>query len=81
MTSLPKTMAKFGLSETKQVIYHSKGDDKSNPKMYFLLNFSHCVKSYGDFCPILALFTMPVHQICSCQVTQDANFEHFLCLP
>ena len=46
--------------------------------MCFLLNLSHCVKSYGYFCQILALFMMPVHQIWSCHMTQDANFENFL---
>ena len=45
--------------------------------MYFLLNLSHCVKGYGHFCQILALFTMFTHQIWSCHVTQDANFEKF----
>ena len=29
----------------------------------------------------LALFTMPAHQIWSCHVTQEANFENFLCCP
>ena len=47
--------------------------------MFFYL--SHCVKSYGHFCPILAFFTMPAHQIWSCHVTQDANFEKFLFCP
>ena len=45
--------------------------------MYFLLNLSHCVKRYGHFCQILAFFTMPAHQIWSCHVTQDADFENF----
>ena len=49
--------------------------------MCFLLNLSHCFKSYGHFCQILALFTMPAHQIWSCNVTQDANFENFLFCP
>ena len=35
MTSLPKTMAKFGPPQTKQIIYHSKGIDESYSKMYF----------------------------------------------
>ena len=47
MTSLPKTMKNADLCETKQIIYHSKGIDESYPKMYFLLNLSHYVKSYG----------------------------------
>ena len=38
-------------------------------------------ESYGHFCHILALFTMPTHQIWSCHVTQDANFEKFLFCP
>ena len=58
--SLPKTMGKqrenADLRETKQIIYHSKGIDKSYLKMYFLFNLSHYVKSYGHFCQILAFF-------------------------
>ena len=49
--------------ETKQVIYHSKGIDESYPKMYFLLNLSHYVKSYGHLFQILAFFMMPGLQI------------------
>ena len=63
--------------ETKQFMYHLKSIDKSSPKMHFLLNLSHCVKIYGHFCSILAPFTMPAHQVWSCHVTQDPNFEHF----
>ena len=37
--------------------------------MYFLLNLSHYVKSFGHLCQILAYFTMPAH------VTQEASFE------
>ena len=81
MMSLRKTMEKFGPPQTRQIIYHSKGTDKSYPKMYFLLNLSHCVKSYGHFCQILVLFMMTAHQIWSCHVTQDANFEIFLFCP
>ena len=51
---------------------------KTMAKMRFLLNWSHCVKSYGHFCQILALLTIPAHQIWSCHVTQDANFESLL---
>ena len=58
-------------------MYHSKGINESYPKMCFLLNLSHCVKCYGHFVNILALFMMPTHQIWSCHVTQDANFEIF----
>ena len=54
------------LSETKQIIYHLNGIDENNPKMYFLLyfllNLSHYVKSYGHFCQILAFVMMPAHQ-------------------
>ena len=49
--------------------------------MYFLLNLGHYVKSYGHFRQILAFFTMPAHQIWSCHVTQEANFEKFLFCP
>ena len=77
MTSLSKQWQNSDLRETKQNIYHSKIIDESCPKVCFLLNLSHCVKSYGHFCQILAVFTMPAHQIWSCHVTQDANFEIF----
>ena len=49
--------------------------------MYFLLNLSHYVKRYGHFCQILAFLTMPTHQIWSCHVTHEANFEIFLFCP
>ena len=48
--------------------------------MHFLLYLSRCVKSYGHFCKFW-LFAMPAHQIWSCHVTQDANFELFLFCP
>ena len=47
MMSLTKNLQNSDLCKTKQNIYHLKGIDKSHPKMYFLLNLSHCVKSYG----------------------------------
>ena len=81
MTSLPKTMEKCGPPQTKQIIYHSKGIDECYPKMYFLLNMSHYVKSYGHLCQFLAFFTMPALKIWPCHVTQEANFEKILFFP
>ena len=81
MTALTKQWRNSDLRETKQITYHLKGIDKSYPKINFLLNWSDCVKSYRRFCQILALFTMPNHQIWSCHMTQDANFEKFLFSP
>ena len=49
--------------------------------MYLLLNLSHYVKSYGYFCQILAFSMMPAHQIWSCHVIHEANFENFLFCP
>ena len=49
---------------------------KTMAKMCFLLDWSHCVKSCGHFCQILAVLTIPAHQIWSCHMTQDANFEN-----
>ena len=80
MTSLPKAMTKFGPPRNQTSIYHSKGIDESYPKRCFLLNLSYCIKSYGQFCQILAL-TMPANQIWSCHVIQDATFEHFVFCP
>ena len=39
------------------------------------------LKSYGHFCQILALLTIPAHHIWSCHVTQDENFENLLFCP
>ena len=77
MTILQKQWQNLDLCETKQIIYHLKGTDESYAKMYFLLNLSHYVKRCGhvEFWPF---FTMPAHQIWSCHVTQEANFENFL---
>ena len=68
-------MENADLRETKPIIYHSKGIDESYPKMFFLLNLSHCVKRYGHLCQILAFFMIPALQIWPCHVTQEANFE------
>ena len=35
---------------TKSGPQQNQGLYKSYPKMYFLLNLSHCVKSYGHLC-------------------------------
>ena len=80
MTSLPKTMEKCGPLRD-QTNYHSKGIDESYPKMYFSLNLSYYVKSYGNLCQIVAFFTMPALQIWLSHVTQEANFEKILFFP
>ena len=49
--------------------------------MYFLLNLSNYVKSYGHLCQFLEFFTMPDLQIWPCHVTQEANFEKILIFP
>ena len=49
-------MKNADLRKTKQIIYHSKGIYESYPKMYFLLNSSHYVKSYRHLCQTLAIF-------------------------
>ena len=77
MTYYPKQSQNSDLREIKQLIYHSEGIHKSFTKMYFLLNLSHCLKRCGHFCQILFFFTMPAHQIWSCHVTRDAEFEIF----
>ena len=81
MTSLPKQWKNEDFRETKQIIYDSKGINESYAKMYFLLNLSLYVKSYGHLCQFLAFFTMPTLQIWPCQVTQEANFQKILFFP
>ena len=80
ITSLPKTIEKCRPPQNQTIIYHSQGIDESYTKMYFLLNLSHYVKSYGHVCQILAFFTMPALQMWRCHVTQEANFEKILLL-
>ena len=60
MTSLPKKWQNLDIPETKQIIYQSKGIDENYPKMYFLLSWSHYVKSYGHFCQNLAFLQCPL---------------------
>ena len=60
-----------------EIVCHSKSFNNSYPKMYFLLNLSLYVKSYGHFCQILALFTMPTHQIWSYHLTKLQISELF----
>ena len=60
---------------------HSKAIDESYPNMYFLLNLSHYVKSYGHLCQFLAFLTMPALQIWPFHVTQEANFSKILFFP
>ena len=45
-------------NKTKQITYHSRGFDKSYPKMYFFLNLSHWLKIYMYLFQILACFNM-----------------------
>ena len=80
--TLLKTMEKCGPPRNQtNYIYHSKGIDEGYPKMYFLLNLSHYVKSYGHLCQILAFFTMSAPQIWPCHVTQEVNFEKISFFP
>ena len=45
--------------------------------MCFFGEFEPLCQKLWAFCQILVPFTMPAHQIWSCQVTQDANFKIF----
>ena len=62
-------------------IHNFKGFDKIHPKMSFSINLSHCLKSYGHSCQILACFTMITHQVWSIHATQVANFDHISLWP
>ena len=42
--SLPKTMENVDVRETSEIVYHSKGLDKSYPKMQVLSNLNNFVK-------------------------------------
>ena len=57
MTSLLKQWENSDLRETRQIIYHLKGNDESFPKMYFLLKLSDLIKRYGHLSKILAYFS------------------------
>ena len=56
MTYYQKQSQTSDLREIKQIIYHSEGIHKNCPKMYFLLNLSHCLKRCGHFCQILFFY-------------------------
>ena len=49
MMLLPQKITKSGPQQ-------NQGFYKSYPKMYFLLNLSYCVKSYGHLCQIFNMF-------------------------
>ena len=74
-------MAKFGPPRNQTNYISLKGIDRSYPKMYFLLNFSHCVKSHGHFCQILALFNHAHLPNMVCHMAQDASLKKFLFCP
>ena len=64
VTSLLKQWENSHLRETKQIIYQSKSNDESFPKMEFLLSLSVWIKSYGHLSgilPILVDLTMTSH--------------------
>ena len=61
MTSLQKQWQNLDLSETKQIIYHCKGFDKSHQKMHLLLDLSHFVKKFWAFMSYFGLLTMLTH--------------------
>ena len=60
---MTKTTGKFGLRETKQMIYHLKGNNESFPKKYFLLKLSDRIKRYGHLSRILADFSRFYHDL------------------
>ena len=59
-------------------IYRWKEFDESYPKMYFLLNLSHCVKSYGHLCQ---MYQNHSPKIWSCHVILSSNSENFYFSP
>ena len=59
MTSFPKQWQNLDLSEIKPIKY-SKSNDESYPKMYFLLNLSNSVKSYGHFVKFWLILRCPL---------------------
>ena len=81
MTSLPKNNNKCRIFPKPNKIYFIRKVLMRAIQKCTLLNLSHYVKSYGHFCQILAIFTMLAHQIWSCHVTQEPNFENFLFCP
>ena len=51
-------MAKLGRPWNQTNYASVKRFYKSYPKMYLLLDLSHCVKSYGHLCQILAFLPL-----------------------
>ena len=75
MMSSPKTMENADVRETSQVIYHSKGLDKSYPKMQVLSDLSNFVQRYGYLSGNFGVFTTSTHKIWLNHMTAGANFE------
>ena len=78
---MEKQSGNADLRETKQNIFHSKVLMRDIQKFTFLLNLSRFVKSYGHFCQILGILTMPAHLIWSSHVTEEVNLEKKLYCP
>ena len=57
MTQLIKPWENYDLCETRQIIYHWKGNNESFLKMQFLLKLSDWIKSSGYLSKILAYFS------------------------
>ena len=49
MTSLLKPWQNSDLRETRQIIYHSKGNDESFPKMYFFVEIESLNQTLWPF--------------------------------
>ena len=75
---ITKTMTKFGppRNPLNYISFESRlttGIEKCS----FYWIWATMSKVMGIFCQILAFLTMPAHQIWSCHVPQEANFENF----
>ena len=76
-----KTIAKIGPPRNQlNYISFERYWREVSKNVFFFLNASHYVKSYGHFCQILAFLTMPAHQIWS-NMVKEANFKKFSLRP
>ena len=77
MTSLPKTLAKFGPAQNQADYISFEAIVESYPKNVVFIEFGPVCQTLWAFLSNFGSFMMPTHQIWSRHVTQDANFETF----
>ena len=80
MTSLPKQWQNSDLCVTRQIIYHSKGIDKSFPKMHFFIEFEPLCQKVWAFLSNFGFFyyaqIFPLYTLYAAKYESPYNVEN-----